>query len=155
MQNDTWENRLIFHEGIVLKPYVCPAGKWTIGVGRCYQTNPFTPEEKKAIGDYKNGITRNAALMLLRNDIARCVKELKENFSWFKGLDEERKYALLDMCFQLGLGGLKGFKKMLKALEQHDYKEAAKQCKDSKYHKDTPKRCERIAKLIETGVWVI
>lgn len=43
-------DRLIFHEGLKLKPYKCTAGKWTIGVGRCYETNPFTAEELKATG---------------------------------------------------------------------------------------------------------
>lgn len=151
----TWEQeRLIYHEGLRLRPYLCPAKKWTIGVGRCYQTNPFTPEELKAVGDYKMGITELAAMMLLRNDIAKCKKQLKDNFKWYEKLDKERQYALLDMCFQLGLGGLKGFKKMLKALEVKDFEEAAKQCLDSKYHKDTPKRCERISRLIRTGEWV-
>ena len=70
---EDWEmRRLEFHEGCWLMPYRCTAGKLTIGVGRCIDTNPFTEEELKAVGDWKHGITRNAALMLLRNDIDRC-----------------------------------------------------------------------------------
>lgn len=147
-------DRLIFHEGIRLMPYICPAGKWTIGVGRNFEDNPLTPEELKACPDYKHGITYNGAIFLLRNDIKRCFKELKSNFSWYKKLDNQRQYALLDMDFQLGLLGLRGFKKMLRALSKGDFEEAAKQCIDSKYGKrDTPLRAKRIAFLIKTGEW--
>jgi hypothetical protein len=59
------------------------------------------------------------------------------------------------MCFQMGYDSLCKFKKMLEAIRVKDYSEASRQCLDSDYHKQTPKRCERIAKLIRTGVWEI
>lgn len=146
--------RLIYHEGIRLMPYICPAGKWTIGVGRNFIDNPLTPEELRACPDYKHGITYNGAMFLLRNDIHRCYKELKENYKWFSSLDKERQYALIDMCFQLGLKGLQGFKKMLLAFARGNYELAAYHCLDSKYAKrDTPQRAKRIAYLIKTGKW--
>ena len=56
---EDWEmRRLEFHEGCRLMPYRCTAGKLTIGVGRCIDTNPFTEEELKAVGDWKHGITQ-------------------------------------------------------------------------------------------------
>ena len=74
---EDWEmRRLIFHEGLRLQPYKDTRGFTTIGVGRCVDTNPFTKAELKAVGDWQHGITQNAALMLLRNDIDRCKKEL-------------------------------------------------------------------------------
>jgi lysozyme len=146
-------DRLIFHEGLKLKPYKCTAGKWTIGVGRCYETNPFTAEELKAIGDWEHGITKNAALTLLRNDIASCKKQLLAKFPFYKNLDKERQYALLDMCFQLGIKGLSKFKKMIKALENNNYEQASSECLNSDYAKQTPARAKRIANLIKTGEW--
>lgn len=149
-----WEERLTFHEGLVLKPYRCTANKLSIGVGHNTEARPFTDEEKKAIGDWKKGITKNMAYMILRNDIEICLKDLRKLGFWYY-LDNERRYALLDMCFQLGINGLLKFKKMLEAIRVKDYSEASRQCLDSNYHKQTPKRCERIAKLIKTGVWEI
>ena len=61
--------RLIVHEGLRLKPYKCPAGYLTIGVGRNVETNPITEEEKKVVGDWERGITENGAKYLLKNDI--------------------------------------------------------------------------------------
>lgn len=151
LSNDEIIQRLVFHEGCKLMPYRCSRGYLTIGVGRNLETNPLTNEELKVCGDYKHGITKNAAFYLLRNDIDRVITECKRLPMWVQ-LDNERQYALLDMCFQLGIGGLMGFKKMLSALGVGNYKEAAEHCLDSKYARsDTPGRAKRIAKTIETG----
>lgn len=145
--------RLEFHESCVLKPYKCPTGHITIGVGHNTEVRDWTPEEKKAIGDWKKGITKNAAYMILRNDIEICLKDLKRLGFWYY-LDQERQYALLDMCFQLGYQGLSKFKKMLEAIRVKDYKEAARQCLDSQYARQTPLRAKRIAVLIRYARWV-
>ena len=149
-----WEQRLEFHEGFREKPYYCSEGKLTIGIGHNTEARPFTEEEKKAIGDWKKGITKNMAYMILRNDMEICLKDLRKLGFWYY-LDNERRYALLDMCFQMGYDNLCKFKKMLEAIRVKDYSEASRQCLDSNYHRQTPKRCERIAKLIRTGVWEI
>ena len=146
-------DRLIKHEGLKLSPYKCTAGKLTIGVGRCVETNPFTTEELKAIGDWQHGITKNAAIMLLKNDIEKCKMQLTSKIPFYCGLDKERQYALLDMCFQMGINGLLKFKNMLKALKNREYNRAAYECLNSSYAEQTPNRAKRIANLIKTGVW--
>ncbi len=147
--------RLLLHEGILLKPYICPAGYLTIGVGRNLITNPLSPKELEVVGkNYKEGISESAAFYLLKNDIKRCEEELSKNISWFYQLDDERQYALLDMCFNMGIKRLLNFKKMLGAMFIGDFRGAAKECLRSKYAKDVGKRATRIASLIETGVWV-
>lgn len=103
--------RLCLHEGIRLQPYRCPAGYLTIGVGRNLETNPLTAEEKKVCGDWQHGITKNAAFFLLRNDIKRVEAECAERIPFWKQLDDERQYALVDMAFNLGVSGLLKFKK--------------------------------------------
>jgi lysozyme len=151
LSNDEIIQRLVLHEGVSLKCYRCSRGYLTIGVGRNLETNPLTNEELKVCGDYKHGITKNAAFYLLRNDIARVVDECKKKISFWSQLDNERQYALIDMVFQLGLGGVLKFKNMLKAMGVGNYKEAAEHCLDSKYAVQTPNRAKRIAKTIECG----
>ncbi len=143
--------RLVMHEGVRLMPYRCTRGKLTIGIGRCIDTHPFTADELKVVGDWKHGITKNAAFYLLRNDIKRTVEQVREAISFYDRLDEERQYALIDMGFQLGVLGLKRFKKMLEQMGVGNYKNAAKECLNSEYAKQVPVRAGRIAKLIETG----
>jgi len=146
--------RLLLHEGAVDHIYICPAGYKTIGIGRNLETNPLSAKEKQVVGDITKGITLDKALYLLKNDVKRCEKELSQNISWLYQLDDERQYALLDMCFNMGIKKLLGFKRMLNAMFIGDFRGAAKECLLSKYAKDVGKRAKRIATLIETGVWV-
>ena len=147
----TISQRLQMHEGLRLKPYFCTRGKQTIGVGRCLDTNPLTAEEEKVVGDWKRGITKNAAFYLLRNDIARVEKECRQNIPFWKKLDDERQYALLDMAFNLGISGLLKFKKMLSYMGVGNFRQASVECLSSKYAQDVGIRAKRIAKCIETG----
>lgn len=146
--------RLLIHEGCVDHVYKCPAGYLTIGVGRNLETNPLTPREKEVVGDIKNGITVEKCIYLLKNDVKRCERDLINNLSFWYQLDDERQYALLDMCFNMGIKRLLKFKRMLGAMLIGDYRGAAKECLMSKYAVDVGKRAQRIARLIETGVWV-
>lgn len=145
--------RLEFHEGFRKESYLCTEGKCTIGIGHNTEARDWTPEEKKAIGDWKKGITRNAAMMILRNDVNLCLDKLKTLGFWYY-LDDERQYALLDMCFQLGWNGLLKFKKMLEAIRVKNFAEAAHQCMDSTYARQTPTRAKRIAVLLRYARWV-
>ena len=143
--------RLCLHEGVRLQPYRCTAGYLTIGIGRNLETNPPTAEELKVIGDWKNGITKNAAFYLLRNDIARTEKECRQHIPFWKELDDERQYALLDMAFNLGVKGLLKFKRMLRALSHGNYEVAAQECMDSVYAQTVGIRAWRIAIIFKTG----
>lgn len=150
----TWEERLCFHEGFRAMPYKCPTGHLTIGIGHNTEARPFTDAEKRVIGDWKKGITKNAAFMILRNDMEICLKDLRKLGFWYY-LDNERQYALLDMCFQLGWQGLSKFRQMLEAIRVKNYDRAARECLASAYAKQTLKRAQRIAKLLKTGKWEI
>lgn len=153
LSNDEIIQRLVLHEGVSLKCYICPAGYPTIGVGRNLKTNPLTQDEIKVCGDYMHGITKNAAFYLLRNDIERVIKDCKKKIPFWSQLDDERKYALIDLTFQLGIGGVLKFKNMLASMGVGNWKDAAEHCLDSKYAQQTPTRAKRIARTIETGVF--
>lgn len=43
------KEKLILEEGLKLQAYKCTEGKWTIGVGRNFQDNPFTKDEQVVI----------------------------------------------------------------------------------------------------------
>lgn len=148
-----WCNRLIMHEGLKLTPYYCSAGKLTIGVGRNLEDNPLSNEERLALGDYMHSITENGAKMLLRNDIINCYNNVKRIVKNFEELSPDRQYALVDMCFQLGIKGLKKFKRMLRAIEKNNFYMAAFECISSEYAKQTPNRAKKIALTIKTGTW--
>lgn len=124
---------LIRDEGLELKPYRCPTGKLTIGVGR-------NLEDK--------GISQDEAIYLLRNDITECVEDLRTIFHNFEEFSASRKRALINMRFNLGPSGFRGFKKMIAAIKANDWQTACKEAKNSKWYKQVPTRANRIIKLL-------
>ena len=144
-------NRLKYHEGLRLEPYRCTRGKLTIGIGRCIDTNPFTTEELISIGDWQHGITREMAHMLCRNDINRCISDLRKKIEFFEKLDKERQYVLIDLCFNLGIKGLLKFKNMLSSLGTGNWNKAADELLNSKYASQVGKRAIRLASTIRNG----
>ena len=125
------------HEGYRRFPYQCSSGKITIGVGRNLEDV---------------GIDEEEARYLLDRDIARAYVDLASSFSWFELLDRVRQRALVDMRFQLGGTGLRGFAGMLDALAVGDFDTAAEECLDSRYARQTPARAGEIARMLRTGV---
>src|SRR5690554_799378 len=123
------------HEGLRLKPYKDTVGKLTIGIGR-------NLDDK--------GISREEAFALLDNDIAEVVRQL-EQVDEYQALDDARQTVLANMCFNLGLYGLMGFRKMWLALTRNDYHEAAKQMLDSRWARQVGYRADELAQIMRTG----
>lgn len=147
--------RLSLHEGIRLQPYRCPRGYLTIGVGRNLQTNPLSREEIKILGrrDLSSGITRQEAFFLLRGDIRRTFENCRKGIPFFDSLDDERQYVLVDMAFNMGIGGLLKFQKMLAFIGVGNYRQAAAELLSSRYARQVPIRAERLAQTLKNGRW--
>ena len=129
------EEQLILHEGLRLKPYRCPAGYLTIGVGRNLETK---------------GLSEDEALFLLRNDIEEITSQL-EKYEWYRGLDDVRKKVVIDMAFNLGIYGLLSFKRMIQALNCYDYDTAADEMVDSAWYHQVGTRARRLVDMMRTG----
>lgn len=129
---DDLRKDLIADEGLRLKPYRCSAGKLTIGVGR-------------NLDDV--GITRDEAMHLLDEDIARVQRELDRNVPWWRDLPEPAQRALANMCFNLGWPRLSGFTQMLAHLKLERFGQAAYEALDSTWARQVGARAQRIAKL--------
>jgi len=55
------------------------------------------------------------------------------------------------MVYQLGFSGTSKFRNFLSALNSQAYDKAADEMLDSKWHRQTPERCERLAKMMREG----
>lgn len=126
---------LIREEGFRAHVYADSAGYWTIGIGRMVD---------KQLG---GGITEIEAQMLLDNDLDRGDADLDRAMPWWRTQPENVQRALAQMCFQLGIGRLQGFKKMLAALESGAYRVAKIEGLDSAWARQTPERAKRVTDL--------
>ena len=142
-------SRIKVFEGYSEQPYVCPAGKWTVGFGYNYQDRGFTTEYLTEI--LQKGMTADIADRLLADDVCRVVLECEKTFAWYKALDDVRRATITDMCYQLGLRGLMQFKKMLSAIERKDYAAAATEAKNSRWYTQSGRRSGINVKQLESG----
>jgi len=133
MNYNKLKDQLIIHEGLRLKPYRCPAGKLTIGVGR-------NLEDK--------GITESEALDLLYNDLRECERDLRGLFPDFYNYPEDIQHVLMNMRFQLGGQGLRGFHLMIKAVENMDWHGMILEMRNSAWYGQTPNRANDLIKLM-------
>ena len=136
MALDTLEHQLIQHEGLTLKLYQDTVGKWTIGVGR-------------NLSDI--GISQEEAMVLLTNDINAARASVSRAFPWFPTLDAVRQRVLIDLSFNMGIGGLQGFVHMLSAVQRGDYDTAAEELLDSKWASQVGVRATTLAYMLRTG----
>jgi len=121
-------------EGLRLKPYLCTAGKTTIGYGRNLSDR---------------GITREEADFLLANDYISTKIQLRNNLDFYDDLPENVQSALINMAFNMGVLGLLRFKRMLYAMERGDFDEAALEALKSLWARQVGARADRIAKQIK------
>ena len=121
-------------EGLKLKPYLCPAGKLSLGYGR-------------NLDDV--GITQDEAMAMLDNDIDRVNAQLAKALPWLETKSPDVQRAIANMTFQMGLGALLKFKKMLAALQARDYTAARREALDSAWAKQTPQRAKRVTDLFK------
>jgi lysozyme len=59
--------------------------------------------------------------------------------------------VLVEMCFQLGKPKVSKFNKMFIALKEKNLDKASDEMINSRWHKQTPKRCESLANIIKNA----
>lgn len=136
--NNQWSKYTRRYEGLSVMPYKCPTGRLTIGYGH----------------NLENGISKEAAEFILEQDMAAAEKSVTKQFAWWKRLNEVRQFVLVDMCFNMGLGKLCTFKKMLSAVQRGDYTAAANEMLNSRWAVQVGRRAKELAEMMKTGEYL-
>ena len=123
------------HEGFKQFPYLCTAGKLTVGYGR-------------NLDDV--GLSEYEAEFLLLQDIKHATKRLTTIFPNFYDFTVNRQAALIDLMVNIGSRKFLLFRKMIIAIKNNDWQEAAEQLKDSKYYNQVPNRAEELKELLRS-----
>jgi lysozyme len=133
------------HEGNKTAVYRCTAGHLTVGIGHKLIGNeldgafvgmPFTVEEVERL--YQEDLA----------DAKGCIALLG-----LGDLDDVRRAALIDMAFNLGCGGLRGFKNALDAIRSKNWERAAREMLKSKWAGQVKGRADELAAMVRTGKW--
>lgn len=127
---------LLKHEGLRLKPYKDTVGKLTIGVGR-------------NLDDV--GISKEEAMILLDNDIIKAKALLYKNLPFAERLPVDVQDVLVDMTFNMGIGGLLQFKTFLSLLSVGKYDEASIAMLQSKWAIQVKGRAVELSDIIKNA----
>ena len=141
---DDLKARVRLHEGVRTQMYLDSLGKATIGIGHLIK-----PHERER---YAEGveISMDEVEELFEMDLNRAAAGAESLIKECIGHDlpPHIEEVILEIVYQLGTQGVRNFKKFWKALRIKDWKTAASEMKDSRWHKQTTKRCESLAEIV-------
>lgn len=124
-----YQTKMKYYRNGKFYPYNDSEGFATIGYGHLIKRGE----------DFSTGLTEAQADALLDKDIAVARTNLKV---LQLTLPDDWNDFIIIMAFQLGLGGVQKFKKMIAALKKQNYSEAIKEAKDSLWYRQTPNRID-------------
>jgi len=137
------------YEGRRAKAYDDGTGRTTVGVGHNLMEKAITLRELALISglsatDYDcllNGskeLTDQQINQLLELDISISISDVRKLASNYDDLPAKAKEVLIDMHFNMGSNSLRGFSKMIAALQRQDFETAAKELFDSNNYGRSP-----------------
>lgn len=124
-------------EGFSEKPYEDTTGHLTIGYG-------FNLDA---------GIEEDIAEYLLVKQVSKVQLACLQEFDWYRALSEPRRDVITNMVFNLGMGGFKGFKKMIAAIERGDTENVVNEMLDSKWAHQVRERAWELADQWRDADW--
>ena len=145
----TLQDEIANDEGVMYETYHCSLGHLTGGIGHLitewdeefYDQPIGTKVSHEQINDW------------FTKDIDTTLRDCKDVFPDFDTLPSEAQLVIANMCFQLGRPRLSQFKKFIAAVNDADWIKAAEEMENSRWHKQTTARAERlIARIIKLGV---
>ena len=150
-------NKLIEHEGLVLKVYQDSLGIDTIGIGRNLEDRGISKEELDYLDIpnmeviYEHGISEADARYLALNDIAIVENELCRVHPCVEELDSVRQLILMDMAFNMGVPRLCKFKKMWNAIHEQNFEAASLEMMDSRWARQVGSRAKKLSDAMKIG----
>lgn len=147
---DALKRELLRDEGKRLTPYRDSLGNWTVGVGHLLLGNELMEFVDAVTGTPRKTLTEADCAVFLAGDIADAEARLTRLLPGWRGLDDVRQRALLNLTFNLGMG-LRKFVGFLRYVEDEQWPQAAAELKHSRWWKQVKARGPRIAKMIQFG----
>lgn len=147
---ETLKEMLIRHEGWRTKPYRDSNGFLTIGCGHNISANGL-PEYIRRYLKENGSITNEMVNELLENDIKIAKDACLRLYPRFNSFTENRKNALIDFLFNVGIGTAKKFERTNQYINMGFWTQAANNLKKSLWYRQVKKRGIEIVDLISRG----
>jgi lysozyme len=131
-------------EGVVYEIYKDHLGYPTFGIGHLVLEKD--QEFGVAVG---TAVSEERVDECFESDVQTVIEDCIKLHSGWDGYPQEAKQIIANMMFNMGLTRLSKFNKHNAALQCGDWKEAAKEGRDSRWYKQVTNRAERLMKRLE------
>tara|TARA_B100000035_G_scaffold127969_1_gene108772 strand:- start:2499 stop:2930 length:432 start_codon:yes stop_codon:yes gene_type:complete len=135
------KERIKEHEGFRDTVYLDSLGKRTVGYGHLCVEDHWE-DGKKYDKEYLDEIFDKD----FQNAADQC-EDLCNDYEL--ELPETITDVLIEMIFQLGIGNVMKFKKMIAALQEQDFETASLEMLDSRWATQTPSRAEKLSLIVK------
>jgi lysozyme len=131
-------------EGVRYEPYKDTMGIDTVGVGHNMEAHHLP-------AGWTFPLTDDQVNWLLAQDLQSVYADLTTNLPWWLYLDDVRQRVLCNMCFNLGINRLLGFRNTLGFVRQGKWADAAQGMLNSAWATQVVERAQRLAAMMRTG----
>ena len=170
--SEEYLNILKEFEGFYAKPYLCPAGKCTIGYGTNLEAHrQFIPYEnirnskltgealRRELINLSMHWTQTDAENAMYEELIPAIKQLADKCHTFCKLivlgEYTRAECLVDMAYNMGVAGLLSFKNTLQLIHEGNYSNAASAMENSKWYKQVGRRSRTVVYTMRNNLWSI
>lgn len=146
MNREAVFEQLKIDEGVVYEVYLDHLGYPTFGVGHLVLESD--PEHGLEVGSM---VSEERVRECFESDLNIAIEECNKLYEdgRFSALPDEVQQILVNMMFNMGRTRLSKFKKMHAAILNDNWKEAAKEGRDSRWYRQVTNRAERLMSRLE------
>lgn len=145
------EDMIRYDEGEKLVVYTCTRGFKTVGIGHNLEANKSLDILHRSlnIGDK---ITKEESSALFQQDLDIVFAGIRKNLFFFETVKPKYQLVLINMIFQMGIGGVLKFKNTLKAMQEDNAFLVESGIKNSAWYKQTPNRAQRMIGVVREEI---
>lgn len=138
------------HEGFRKDVYIDPLqkSKFSASEVKWFEDNKDALNLTIGYGTLMEDIDDGLARVMLEYRLRQKIEEVNREFKYLNINHSEVWDMLYLMAYQLGVAGIKKFKKMLIAIEAKNHWETYQQALDSSWHKQTPNRAKEVVGML-------
>ena len=144
MNIEQLREQLTIDEGKVNEIYKDHLGYPTFGIGHLVLETD--PEYGQPVG---TPVSEERTIECFDKDVQSVLSDCKKLHEGWDDYPEEVRQVVANMMFNMGLTRLSKFRKHNAALQCGDWKEAAVEGRDSRWHKQVTNRAERLMVRVE------
>lgn len=135
------------NEGFKDHIYKDTLGFDTIGYG--FKVSSLSKDELELNGGIIEPMSKEVADKILKLKLAKLTSKVYDAIPWLNNSPKEVQEVVIEMAYQMGVGGVLKFKNTLNFIKENDYKNASSNMMKSLWAKQTPNRAKKLANIIE------